>query len=90
MHRIDRFTSGLLVVARTPIARVRLVERFKLHENVDVYAKIGSGLVVAREVFKAIFPGHKTGIVKRPSADFPRDSADFAPPFLPFAFWLSR
>jgi guanosine-3',5'-bis(diphosphate) 3'-pyrophosphohydrolase len=46
-----------------------VLERFKLQENDDVYAKIGSGLIVAREVFKAIFPGHKTEIVKRPSAD---------------------
>src|SRR6185436_11774878 len=34
-----------------------------------IYAKIGAGLLVAREVFKGIFPGHKTEIAKRPSAD---------------------
>ena len=33
----------------------------------DVYAKIGSGVVVAREVFKVIFPAHKTEMAQRPS-----------------------
>ncbi len=46
-----------------------VLEKFKADENDDIYAKIGSGLLVAREVFKGIFPGHKTEIAKRPSAD---------------------
>jgi len=46
---------------------------FKANENDDIYARIGSGLLVARDVFKAIFPAHKTEIPKRPSADM--DSA---------------
>lgn len=46
-----------------------VLKEFKADENDDVYAKIGSGLTVARDVFKAIFPAHKTEIAKRPSAD---------------------
>ena len=46
-----------------------VLKKFKADENDDVYARIGSGIVVARDVFKAIFPGHKTEIAKRPSAD---------------------
>lgn len=50
-----------------------VLKELKADENDDVYARIGSGLLVAREVFKAIFPAHKTEIAKRPSADM--DSA---------------
>ena len=46
-----------------------VLKELKADENDDVYARIGSGLLVAREVFKTIFPAHKTEIAKRPSAD---------------------
>ena len=46
-----------------------VLKDFNLDETDDVYANIGSGLLVARDVFKAIFPSHKTQVVKRPSAD---------------------
>ncbi|MEZ5814689.1 MAG: bifunctional (p)ppGpp synthetase/guanosine-3',5'-bis(diphosphate) 3'-pyrophosphohydrolase [Alphaproteobacteria bacterium] len=46
-----------------------ILRQFKAEENDDIYARIGSGIVIARDVFKAIFPGHKTQIAKRPSAD---------------------
>ena len=46
-----------------------VLKELKAEENDDIYARIGSGLTVAREVFKAIFPAHKTEIAKRPSAD---------------------
>jgi GTP pyrophosphokinase len=46
-----------------------VLTQFQAPESDDVYAKIGSGLLVARDVFKAIFPGHQTEMVKRPSAD---------------------
>ena len=46
-----------------------VLEKFKATDSEDVYAKIGSGLLVAREVFRNIFPGHKTQLVKRPSSD---------------------
>ncbi len=46
-----------------------ILDQYHADENDDIYAKIGSGIIVARDVFKAIFPGHQTEIVKRPSAD---------------------
>ncbi len=46
-----------------------ILKQFKLDNNEDVYANIGSGLMVARDVFKAVFPAHKTEIAKRPSSE---------------------
>ena len=46
-----------------------VLKEFQVEENDDIYANIGSGLLVSRDVFKAIFPAHKTEIAKRPSAD---------------------
>jgi guanosine-3',5'-bis(diphosphate) 3'-pyrophosphohydrolase len=46
-----------------------VIKKLKLDHNDDVYAQIGSGILVARDVFKAIFPAHKTEMVKRPSGD---------------------
>ncbi len=45
-----------------------VLEQLKADENDDVYARIGSGLLVARDVFKAIFPGHQTEMPKRPAS----------------------
>jgi len=46
-----------------------IVGHYKLEESDDIYANIGSGIFVARDVFKVIFPSHKTEIAKRPSED---------------------
>ena len=46
-----------------------VLKQFKAEENDDIYARIGSGLLVAREVFRAVFPAHNTEVAKRPSAD---------------------
>lgn len=46
-----------------------VLKQLKADNNDDVYARIGSGLLVARDAFKAIFPGHNTQVVKRPAAD---------------------
>ncbi|MCB9982733.1 MAG: bifunctional (p)ppGpp synthetase/guanosine-3',5'-bis(diphosphate) 3'-pyrophosphohydrolase [Rhodospirillales bacterium] len=46
-----------------------ILKQFKAEENDDIYARIGSGTLVARDAFKAIFPAHKTEIAKRPSID---------------------
>tara|TARA_R110001592_G_scaffold3525_25_gene20126 strand:+ start:30934 stop:33090 length:2157 start_codon:yes stop_codon:yes gene_type:complete len=40
---------------------------FRLDDVEDIYAKIGSGVVVARDVFKVIFPSHQAEIAQRPS-----------------------
>lgn len=39
-----------------------------ISENDDLYERIGSGLLVARDVFKAIFPAHKAQVQARPSS----------------------
>lgn len=44
-----------------------VLKQFNADENDDIYAKIGSGISVARDVFKAIFPSHEAEIAKRPS-----------------------
>jgi GTP diphosphokinase / guanosine-3',5'-bis(diphosphate) 3'-diphosphatase len=55
-----------------------VIKNFKVDNADDIYAKIGSGLLVARDVFRVIFPGHQTEIAKRPSADM--DHAAMARP----------
>lgn len=37
-----------------------VLEKYKADEPDDIYAKIGSGMVVARDVFRSIFPGHQS------------------------------
>ncbi len=44
-----------------------VLKHYNFEENDDVYAGIGSGTLVARDVFKQIFPSHQAEIVKRPS-----------------------
>jgi 23S rRNA pseudouridine1911/1915/1917 synthase len=47
VHRIDRLTSGLLVVAKTPAAREELLARFKSHDIHRVYLALAQGTVAA-------------------------------------------
>lgn len=54
-----------------------VLPHYRLEENDDVYANIGSGVFVARDVFKVIFPSHQTEMAKRPSEDM--DQAVFVP-----------
>lgn len=46
-----------------------VLKQMKMEEADDLYASIGSGHTVARDIFKTIFPAHKTAVAKRPSAD---------------------
>ncbi len=54
-----------------------ILDHYRLEENDDIYANIGSGVFVARDVFKVIFPSHQTEMAKRPSEDM--DQAVFVP-----------
>lgn len=45
-----------------------VMKQFRAESVDDIYVGIGSGNVVAREVFKAIFPGHMTATAKKPSS----------------------
>jgi 23S rRNA pseudouridine1911/1915/1917 synthase len=49
VHRIDKGTSGLLVVARTPMARERLKEQFSRHTILREYDAIAVGDVTILE-----------------------------------------
>lgn len=47
-----------------------VLERYRLEDVDDIFANIGAGLFVARDVFKAIFPGHQVDTPeKRAAAD---------------------
>jgi len=51
----------------TDKAVINVVPQFRMDEVDDLYAGIGQGNLVAREVFKAIFPAHKTPTAKKPT-----------------------
>lgn len=55
-----------------------ILKQFRQEENDDIYANIGAGIFVARDIFKAIFPSHQTEMAKRPSEDM--DKAMLASP----------
>lgn len=44
-----------------------VLDHYRAEDVEDVYAKVGSGVVVARDVFKVIFPSHQAEIAQRPS-----------------------
>jgi len=46
-----------------------VLKHYRAEENDDIYARIGSGILVARDVFKAIFPSHQAEMAKRPSEE---------------------
>lgn len=46
-----------------------VLPHYRMESNDDVYANIGAGIFVAREVFKLIFPSHQAEMAKRPSED---------------------
>lgn len=47
-----------------------VVKQLRVEEADDVYANIGSGHFSVRDVFKAIFPGHKAEPAKMPTEEF--------------------
>ncbi len=44
-----------------------VLDHYRAEDVEDIYAKVGSGVVVARDVFKVIFPSHQAEIAQRPS-----------------------
>ncbi len=44
-----------------------IIKQMRVDEADDIYANIGSGHFAARDVFKTVFPAHKTETVKVPS-----------------------
>ncbi len=55
VHRLDKDTSGVMVVARTPFARMELARRFKQRTVSKIYLAVVRGLV-ARERFSIARP----------------------------------
>ena len=47
-----------------------IVKQMRVEEADDIYANIGSGHFSARDVFKLIFPAHKTEVAKIPKEGF--------------------
>ena len=45
VHRLDKETSGVMVVARTPFARMELSQQFKNRVVTKLYVAIAQGLV---------------------------------------------
>jgi 23S rRNA pseudouridine1911/1915/1917 synthase len=60
VHRLDKDTSGLLVVARTLVAHRRLVEALQAREIKREYRAIVSGVVVAGGTVEAPIGRHPT------------------------------
>jgi 23S rRNA pseudouridine1911/1915/1917 synthase len=55
VHRLDKETSGVMVVARTPFARMQLSQQFKDRAVIKLYLAIAKG-VVARDRFSVDRP----------------------------------
>ena len=51
----------------TEKAVIGVMPQFRVEEVDDVFAGIGSGNIVARDVFRAIFPANKTATAKKPT-----------------------
>jgi 23S rRNA pseudouridine1911/1915/1917 synthase len=60
VHRIDKDTSGVLVVARTPIARERLKAMFAAHELERVYDALAVGTLPDNKTFETLHGRHPT------------------------------
>jgi 23S rRNA pseudouridine1911/1915/1917 synthase len=59
VHRIDRYTSGLLVVALTPVAREALMARFRAHDIERSYVALCEG-VPGAVTFDTFYDRHPT------------------------------
>jgi 23S rRNA pseudouridine1911/1915/1917 synthase len=62
VHRLDRGTSGVLVVAKNDVAHGALAEQFRSHDVERIYQAWVRGL-----------PGDDAGVVDRPIGRHPRD-----------------
>ena len=60
VHRIDRMTSGLLVVAKTASARDGLVARFKAHDIERAYVAVAEGAAPERVTYDTMHDRHPT------------------------------
>ncbi len=64
VHRIDRFTSGLLVVAKTPAAREALIDRFRAHDIERSYIALTESVPPANVTYDTLYNRHPTDRVR--------------------------
>ncbi len=64
VHRIDRFTSGLLVVAKTPEAREALIARFRAHDIERSYVALTELTPPAQITYETLYNRHPTDRVR--------------------------
>jgi 23S rRNA pseudouridine1911/1915/1917 synthase len=60
VHRIDKDTSGVLVVARTAVAREALKKQFSAHDLERVYDALAVGTLPDRKTFETLHGRHPT------------------------------
>ncbi len=60
VHRLDRDTSGVMVIAKTPIAREKLKAQFQAHTIERVYEAIAQGSIAAPITFETLYNRHPT------------------------------
>lgn len=64
VHRLDRDTSGVMVVAKTPIAREKLKAQFQAHSIERMYEGIALGAITAPQTFETLYNRHPTERMK--------------------------
>jgi len=60
VHRLDKDTSGVMVVAKTPLAHERLVDMFQTHQLERSYLAIARGRPPERITFDTFHARHRT------------------------------
>lgn len=60
VHRLDRDTSGVMVIAKTARAREHLKEQFRAHTIERVYEAIAVGSIIERVTFDTLYNRHPT------------------------------
>lgn len=58
VHRLDKGTSGVMVVAKTPLAHERLVEMFQAHRLERAYLAIALGRTPSKHTFETLHGRH--------------------------------
>jgi 23S rRNA pseudouridine1911/1915/1917 synthase len=60
VHRLDRDTSGVMVVTRSELARTELARRFSVHDIERIYLAIVVGPLADRGTFETAYGRHPT------------------------------
>ena len=58
VHRLDKDTSGVMVVAKTPLVHERLVEMFQAHQLERAYLAIALGRTPSKHTFETLHGRH--------------------------------